>query len=380
MTTLIDPIDTTDNTGPTGTPTDTAPTDDVIAAFADRAFGDFLGAMNTYAITIGTRLGWYDALADADTLNSAELASATDTDERYAREWLEQQTVVGTLEVIDPTVAPTARRYRLPAAHAAVLADTESLAFMAPFASAVSTFGSHLDQLIEAYRTGDGFGWHDHGDGARCGQAAGNRAMFLQQLGPEYLASIPDVAAALDAGARVADVGCGLGWSSIGIAQAYPNTTVDGYDIDVPSIDMARQEAVNHGLDERVRYFAGDAADATASDYDLVLALECIHDMPDPVSVLTTMRKMAADDGAVIVMDEKVGDVFTGEPDPIEQLMYGFSLICCLPDGRSAPESVATGTVMRLPTFEGYARDAGFTSVEVLPIEHDMFRFYRLHP
>ncbi|MEO1056663.1 MAG: class I SAM-dependent methyltransferase [Actinomycetota bacterium] len=364
---------------PTTPETPATPDDDTVAAFADRAFGDFLGAMNTYAMTIGTRLGWYDALADADTLNSTELATATDTDERYAREWLEQQTVVGSLEVIDPTVDATARRYRLPAAHAEVLANTESLAFMAPFASAVSTFGSHLDQLIEAYRTGDGFGWHDHGDGARCGQAVAGPSRGCLPLGPEYLASIPDVAEALHNGGRVADVGCGLGWSSIGIATAFPNTTVDGYDIDVPSIDMARQEAVNHGLDDRVRYFAGDAADATGGDYDLVLALECIHDMPDPVSVLATMRDMAGADGAVIVMDEKVGEVFTGEPDPIEQLMYGFSLICCLPDGRSAPQSVATGTVMRQPTFEGYARDAGFASVEVLPIEHDMFRFYRLH-
>ena len=110
----------------------------------------------------------------------------------------------------------------------------------------------------------------------------------------------------------------------------------------------------------------------------IVLALECIHDMPDPVSVLGAMRAMAGEHGTVVVMDERVGERFTGEPDPLEQLFYGFSLICCLPDGRDAEESVATGTVMRPSTLDRYARDAGFAGADVLDLEHDAFRFYRL--
>lgn len=100
--------------------------------------------------------------------------------------------------------------------------------------------------------------------------------------------------------------------------------------------------------------------------------------MADPVSALAALKRIAKPTGTVIVMDERVGEQFTGEPDPIEQFMYGFSLICCLPDGRNAPESVATGTVMRRSTFEGYAREAGFSSVDVLPIDNDFFRFYQL--
>ena len=118
--------------------------------------------------------------------------------------------------------------------------------------------------------------------------------------------------------------------------------------------------------------------DPDADTYDVVLALECIHDMADPVSVLAAMKRTVAPDGTVVVMDERVGECFTGEPDPIEQFMYGFSLVCCLPDGRNAPESVATGTVMRRSTFERYATDAGFSAVDVLPIDNDFFRFYRL--
>ncbi len=367
MTTTLDPMETT-------------PADEDITSFADRVFGDFLGAMNVYAIAIGERLGWYDALAAADSMTSSELASSTDSDERYAREWLEQQTVAGYLDVDDASADLATRRFRIRPSHAEVLANPDSLAFMTPFAGALSTLGTNLDRIIDAYRTGDGVGWDVHGDRARCGQAAANRPLFLHVLAQEYLASIDDVHATLSRGARVADVGCGLGWSSIGIALAYPQVHVDGFDIDRPSIEMATANAVDAGVDDRVRFRTVDVGDLDDGGYDVALALECIHDMPDPVAVLSSMRSMVGPDGVVIVMDERVGDAFTGEPDPVEQLLYGFSLVCCLPDGRNAAESVATGTVMRRPVFENYARQAGFSDVTVLPIENDLFRFYRLFP
>ena len=369
-------------TSPTTTPVPATKmaSDREIEAFADKVFGDLLGALSTYATTIGAALGWYEALADAESMTSGELAGATGTDERYAREWLEHQTVSGYLDVADPTAAPTSRRYVLSPAAADVLANRDSLAYMTPFSSLLSALGRNLDGLIEAYRTGAGLGWHQHGDGARCGQADANRPLFLQLLATEYLASIEDLHATLTRGARVADVGCGMGWSSIGIATAYPGVTVDGYDIDGPSIDRAVANATEAGVADRVRFHTVDVGSLEAGGYDLALALECIHDLPDPVSVLAAMRRMVEPDGTVIVMDERVGDNFTGEGDPVEQLFYGFSLLCCLPDGRNAPQSVATGTVMRRPTLEGYAHQAGFTSVDVLPIDHDFFRFYRLNP
>ncbi len=360
------------------TPTPDAPTDDAVGEFADQVFGDLLGAMNTYATAIGVHLGWYDALAAVDAATSTELSAATDTDERYAREWLEQQTVAGYLEVLDANVDPLERRFRLPAAHAPVLADADSLSFLAPFVTSVCTFGSNLDDLLEAYRTGGGFGWHQHGDGARCGQASGNRPMFLHQLAQDFLSQIDGAREVLEQGGRVADIGCGLGWSSIGLALACPDVIVDGFDIDEPSIEMARANAEAAGVADRVRFHTVDVGTLDPGGYDLVLALECIHDMPDPVAVLDAMRRMAGADGTVVVMDERVGERFTGESDPLEQLFYGFSLICCLPDGRDAEQSVATGTVMRPATLDGYARDAGFARAAVLPIDHDTFRFYRL--
>jgi SAM-dependent methyltransferase len=363
---------------PAGRPQAVEPTEAEVEAFADKVFGDLLGAMSTYAVTIGVRLGWYDALAGADALTSAELAGCTATDERYAREWLEQQTVAGYLSVLDATAPAAERRYVLSPAAAEVLVDRDSLAYMAPFPGFLSTLGRSLDELVEVYRTGEGYGWHEHGSGARCGQAEANRPMFLRQLGGEYLASIDDVHATLSAGGRVADVGCGMGWSSIGIARAYPTAIVDGFDVDGPSVEAARTNAAEAGVEDRVQFHTVDVGTLDEGGYDLVLALECIHDMSDPVSVLEAMRSMAGPEGTVIVMDERVADVFTGQGDPVEQLMYGFSLLCCLPDGRNATESEATGTVLRPPVLEAYATRAGFGGIEVLPIENDFFRFYRL--
>jgi SAM-dependent methyltransferase len=362
----------------TTTPITPVATEEAIEAFGDKLFGELLGALNTYATTIGATLGWYEALAADAPMTAGELAAATDTDERYAREWLEQQTVSGYLTVVDATATPADRRFSIVPEAVEILTDRSSLAYMAPFPGLVSSLGRSLPKVIEAYRTGDGFGWHEHDDGARCGQAEANRPMFLNLLGQEYLASVPSVRDALSDGGTVADIGCGLGWSSIGIALAYPTARVDGYDIDAPSVEQARINATEAGVADRVQFHTVDAADVQPAPYDLVLALECVHDMSDPVSVLASMKSMAKPTGSVIVMDERVGEHFTGEPDPLESFMYCFSLICCLPDGRNAAESVATGTVMRPATLERYAQDAGFSSLEVLDIENDFFRFYNL--
>jgi SAM-dependent methyltransferase len=355
-----------------------ATTDDP-EVFAERVFGAVLGAMEVQAAYLGDRLGWYRTLASAGPLTSVELATATGTDERYAREWLEHQAASAWVGVDDPALAPTERRYDLPAAHAEVLTDDDSLLFCAPFPRFAAGLGLHLDAIAEAYRTGAGVSWGQLGTDPREAQAAANRPLFLHVLGQEVLPAVPDVHARLASGGRVADIGCGAGWSSIGIALAYPGVTVDGFDLDEPSIELARRNAADAGVADRVRFHAGDAAGAVGDPYDLVLALECVHDLGDPVAVLAAMRDLAGTDGVVVVMDERVAERFGGPADEVERLFYGFSLTCCLPDGRSHEHSAATGTVMRADTPRRYATDAGYDSVEVLDIDHDFFRFYRLH-
>lgn len=351
---------------------------DKVGVAVERVFDAVLGALSAQSIYLGDRLGWYAALATGDAMTSMELAEVTGTDWRYAREWLEQQTVAGFLEVASPELAPDARRFRLPGSFAEVLANPDSLSYLAPFARLTVALGRSLDHTLDAYRKGGGVGWEAHGDDAREAQAAANRPMFLQLLGREYLASIPDVHQALMGGGRVADIGCGYGWSSIGVALAYPEARVDGYDIDRPSVEAARANAEAYGVGGRLTFSCADVTSLEENGYDVALALECIHDMADPVSILAAMRAMTRPGGAVIVMDERVGEQFTGLPDPVEQVMYGFSITCCLPDGRSHAPSEATGTVMRPPMLESYAQRAGFDRVEVLDLDNDFFRFYRL--
>jgi ubiquinone/menaquinone biosynthesis C-methylase UbiE len=198
-------------------------------------------------------------------------------------------------------------------------------------------------------------------------------------MATEDLTSVPGVAEALRAGGRVADVGCGMGWSAIGIARAYPQARVDGYDVDEPSVEQARRNAEEAGVADRVRVTTVDTAAAEEQgSYDLVTAFECVHDLADPVAVLAAMRRMVRPGGTVLVVDERVAERFTAPGDAIERVMYGYSLTCCLPDGLSTRPSAGTGTVMRPGTLERYAREAGFAGVDVLPVDNDFFRFYRL--
>ena len=191
--------------------------------------------------------------------------------------------------------------------------------------------------------------------------------------------SIADVHERLTEGnpARVADFACGGGWSSIGVARAYPNVQVDGFDIDEPSIRLANSNAEAEGVTDRVSFHQVDVA-TVSGQYDLVLICEALHDMPQPVPVLAAARRLAGSEGAVIVMDERVAEKFEAPGSEIDRLMLGISNWVCLPDSMSSQPSVATGTAMRPPTLRKYASDAGFSSVEVLPIENDFFRFYRL--
>ena len=347
---------------------------------ADRLFSSLLGTLDVLTVHIGDQFGLYDLLHRSGPLGVDEVAQRSGMHPRYAREWLEQQAVAGLIDVDDPTLEAGSRRYSLSDDHAAVLSDPDGLSFFTPFARMVAAAAVQLPALQDAYRSGGGVGWQAFGPLMRTAQAEANRPLYLGPLGSEWLPALPSVHRSLGDGGRVADVGCGEGWSSIGMALAYPTARVDGFDVDPASVDAARRHAASHGLGDRVSFHLVDGATAETETgaYDVVTAFECIHDLPDPVSVLGNARRLVRDGGTVMVMDERVRDSFGGPGDPVEQLMYGISMLVCLPDGLSHAGSVGTGTVMRPATLRRYARDAGFADVEVLPIEHEMFRFYRL--
>jgi 2-polyprenyl-3-methyl-5-hydroxy-6-metoxy-1,4-benzoquinol methylase len=349
--------------------------------FVERLLRSTAGAFDIFTVYIGDRLGLYHTLAANGSLTAAELAAQTGCQERYAREWLEQQTVVGILEVENETSPSGARRFRLPPGHVEPLTDQDSLNYLAPLAQLFVGVTRPITAVADAFCAGGGVPLDHYGDDFRMGQAKINRPMYLRLMGTEWLPALPDTHHRLrsDPPARVADIGCGAGWSSIGIAEAYPSVLVDGYDLDGPSIELARANARAHGLTDRVRFHARDAGDPSLEGhYDLVIAFECIHDMSDPVSVLGAMRKLAGESGTVMVVDERVGDTFTATGNDVEWMMYGWSVLHCLPVGMADQPSAGTGTVMRTDTLRHYAREAGFRDVEVLPIDNFFFRFYRL--
>jgi 2-polyprenyl-3-methyl-5-hydroxy-6-metoxy-1,4-benzoquinol methylase len=346
-------------------------------ALLERVVGSLIGTAELMNVYLGDRLGLYGPLADG-WRTSSELAAAAGIAERYAREWLEEQAVAGFLEVEDAEAVAADRRYHLSAEHAQVLLDRDAPTYIAAYSRMFVAAAQQLPALMRAYREGGGVNWRDYGPDMSEGQEFGNRPTYIATLA-DWFASIPDVHEKLSTGARMADVGCGGGWSSISLARAYPNLTVDGFDLDEPAVERARQNAEAEGVGDRVRFHAIDPSEVDHGDgYDLVTAFECIHDMPQPVPVLRAMRSMAGGEGIVIVMDENVQPEFTAPGDEIERLMYGFSTLVCLPDGMSHPGSVGTGTVMRPSVFEGYAKDAGFSGVEILPIDGGFWRFYRL--
>jgi ubiquinone/menaquinone biosynthesis C-methylase UbiE len=353
------------------------PLDEQIQAFSDEVFAAALGAMELTVASFGRRLGLYAALRDAGPTTAAELAARAGIDTRYAREWLEHQAVAGVLTV-EEGMTPDARRFALPEAHAVVLLDEEHPAYVGALADIPPIIARTLDAVTDAFRTGDGvpfaaYGFHDM-------QAGFTRPMFAHSLVAEWIPALPDVHSRLAAGEalRVADIGCGEGWAAIYVAEAYPNAIVHGYDLDDASIAVARRHAAERGVADRVTFEVRDVADPSfAGAYDLVFACEVVHDLSDPVAVLGAMRRITPD-GAVLIIDENADEEFAPTGDPVQRLLYAFSILHCLPSGRHAEHSAATGTVMRPDTFRSYAGDAGFTGVHVLPIEHPMFRFYRL--
>ena len=343
-------------------------------ALAERIFQSAIATLDLYGVYLGDRLGLYRVLAERGPSTSVELADAAGINERYAREWLEQQAATGILTVDE-------RRFSLPPGHDEVLLDETSLDFAASLAQSIVACAQPMDELVEAYRSGDGLTFDQYGPDGRIAQARGTRAMYENLLGSEWLPSIPDVHERLtaDPPARVADVACGSGWSSISIARAYPKVSVDGIDLDEASVEEARRNVAGSDVEDRVHFHNRNAADAEfAHRFDLVTIFEALHDMSRPVDVLRTIRGMLADGGWVLIADERTEDSFRAQASDRERMLYGFSIVTCLPNGMVGPDPAGTGTVMRVETLRRYATEGGFSGVDVLPIENELWRFYLL--
>jgi methylase of polypeptide subunit release factors len=347
---------------------------DPVAAMADRVLETVLGGLECLSIALGDRLGLYRALAAAPG-TAADVATRLHLSERWTREWLEQHAVIGYLVEDDGA-------FSLAPGVAETLAQPEAPTTMAPLARIIAAAGLQLDEIEAAARTGRGHPWSSFGREMRDGQAMINKPALLHDLPTAWLlAALPHIVGRLADGARLtgADIGCGGAWSSIGLARIYPSLTMHGYDVDAATVLLAERNVAAADLADRVTIRDWDLArHPPDTAYDFALAVECIHDMPDPVGVLAGVRSALAPGASLLVIDEKVADSFTAPGDIIERLMYGHSTLVCLIDSMSTPGSVATGTVMRSSTMTAYAEAAGFTRTRIADVEHEVFRFYVL--
>jgi 2-polyprenyl-3-methyl-5-hydroxy-6-metoxy-1,4-benzoquinol methylase len=348
-------------------------------AFVDRMNDSILGAFDVAATYLGLKLGLYRSLADDGPATSAELAARTGTNERLVREWLEQQGATERLEVT--TDGDGSLRFALPADHAGVLLDPDALDGVGGNMLALIAELGQVPRLVESFRTGEGIPYADYGPDEVEGQMMGNRAVYRTQL-KSWFAAIPDVAARLaDGSARVLDIGCGGGWSSVSIAHAYPGVRVDGIDLNPGSIEAAMQLAQDEKVTDQVTFEVRDAATLAGAGYDVATMFEMLHDLARPVEALRSAREALGPGGVVLVADEPVADSYLGAAsDNFERRHYGWSVLHCLPASMAEPDSAATGTVMRPATLRSYAEQAGFAEMEILAVDGAAYQLYLLRP
>lgn len=344
---------------------------------SDRLFQALVHTLELFGVYLGKRLGLYTTLHAHGPLSPGGLAAAAGIAERYAREWLEQQAVAGLLAVDDAGKPAAERRYSLPTQHVGVLVDPDHAAHLAPFAEMAAGIGGALEHVVGAYRSGGGVPYAAYGAAFVSGQGGINRPAFQQDLTGAWLPAIPDLhhRLAADPPALVADVGCGVGWSTLALARAYPRARVVGYDADAASITEARARAAAAGLTVR---FEQKGAEAVEGPLDLILVLEALHDMARPTRALAALRAALAPGGTVLVADERVSERFVAPGDTVERMMYGWSVVHCLPVAMAEQPSEAIGTAIRPEIVQRCAREAGFARCEVLAIDNPLFRFYRL--
>ena len=324
--------------------------------FVFRAVDEVGATLNAALVVMGDKLGLYRAMAGAGPVTPAELAKRTGTAERYVREWLNAQAAGGYVEY-----DPASERYTLPPEQTVALTDESSPAYLPGFFQIA--LGSVIDspKIEEAARSGEGFGWHEHVHDVHEGCERFFRPGYNAHLIAEWLPALDGVVAKLDQGARVADVGCGHGASTILMAEAFPKSTFVGSDYHEGGIATARERAGKAGVGDRVEFVAAAAAEHPGDGYDLVTMFDCLHDLGDPLGAARRVREALAPDGTWLLVEPNAGDRVEDNFTPVGRAYYSGSTFLCVPNGLSQPGGHPLGAQAGEAATRQVVTDAGFT-------------------
>jgi SAM-dependent methyltransferase len=327
-------------------------------AFLGQVVGEMGAALSAVLVDIGDKLGLYRALAAAGPLTSDELAERTGINERMVREWLANQVAGGYLDY-----DARAGRYALPPEHALALADEESPAFVQGGFQVLAAAFRDEPKIIEAFRSGTGLGWHEHDPELFVGTERFFRPGYNANLLSGWIPALEGVEEKLKAGGAVADVGCGLGASTIIMASAFPDATIVGFDYHEGSIELARRRAREAGVGDRVRFEVASAKDYPGRGYDLVCFFDCLHDMGDPAGAARHVRESLAPDGTWLLVEPRAGDALEENINPVGRVFYGASTLFCTPASLAQEVGTALGAQAGEARLRQVLGQAGFTRI-----------------
>lgn len=332
------------------------PEPEKLNAFIGKMLDDIGAAATAALILIGDKMGLYRELAKGEPLTSAALAKRTDTAERYVREWLANQAASGYVEY-----DPATQRFSLPPEQAFMLADESSPLYVQGLFQIIQAMMADEPHIAQRFRTGKGFGWHEHDSRLFEGTERFFRPGYNANLVASWIPALEGVEAKLKKGAKVADVGCGLGASTIILAQAYPKSIFQGFDYHDGSIELARERAKAAGVTDRVSFEIAGAKDFPPGDYDLIAFFDCLHDMGDPVGAAKNVYNALAPEGTWMLVEPFANDKLEENLNPVGRIFYAASTILCTPSSLAQEVGLALGAQAGEARTRKVAQEACFT-------------------
>ena len=327
-----------------------------LEAFQGKMLGDMGAAVSAALVILGDQLGLYKAMADGGPTTSLKLAAATGTTERYVREWLAAQAASGYVEY-DPVKA----EFSLTPEQAMVFADEGGPAFMAGGFEVLAAMFRDEPKVAAVFKSGKGLGWHEHDVCLFRGTERFFRPGYNAHLTTEWIPALDGMEGKLKSGARVADVGCGHGASTVLMAKTYPNSKFYGFDYHGPSIERAREAAKEAGVEDRVTFEVASAKDFNGGAYDMIAIFDALHDMGDPVGAAKHIRESLAPDGSWLLVEPFANDDLADNLNPFGRIFYSASTMICTPASLSQEVGMGLGAQAGVKRLRQVAEDAGFT-------------------